>query len=44
MEKCGFRIVGTQPHDDFPPGFIGDGGQGMVLFRKDMHRSMVDIP
>ena len=40
VNKCGFHIVEflneKNPGTDMPEDFIGDGGQGMFVFRKEM--------
>ena len=40
VNKCGFHIVEflneKNPGSDMPEDFIGDGGQGMFVFRKQM--------
>lgn len=40
VNKCGFQIVEffneKNPGSDMPEDFIGDGGQGMFVFRKQM--------
>lgn len=40
VNKCGFHIVEflneKNPGLDMPEDFIGDGGQGMFVFRKQM--------
>ena len=40
VNRCGFHIVEflneKNPGADMPEDFIGDGGQGMFLFRKQM--------
>ena len=40
VNKCGFHIVEFQnkyhPAPDVPEDFIGDGGEGMFVFRKQM--------
>ena len=40
VNKCGFHIVEflneKNPQPDIPEDFIGDGGQGMFIFRKEM--------
>ena len=40
VNKCGFHIVEFQnkyhPAPDEPEDFIGDGGEGMFVFRKQM--------
>lgn len=42
VNKCGFHIVEFQNREnrllDEPESFIGDGGEGMFIFRKEMHR------
>lgn len=43
INKCGFHAVEfineKNPHDDTPDDFIGDGGEGMFVFKKtDMNR------
>ena len=40
VNKCGFHIVEflneKNPGADMPEDFIGDGGEGMFVFRKQM--------
>ncbi|MBE6051490.1 MAG: GNAT family N-acetyltransferase [Clostridium sp.] len=40
VNKCGFHIVEflneKNPETDMPEDFIGDGGQGMFIFKKEM--------
>ena len=40
VNKCGFHIVEflneKNPGEDMPEDFIGDGGEGMFVFRKQM--------
>lgn len=40
VNKCGFRIVEfineKNPGKDIPEDFIGDGGEGMFVFKKEM--------
>ena len=42
VNKCGFHIVEFlnehNPGTDEPEDFIGDGGEGMFVFQKNMHK------
>ena len=45
--KCGFYIVEFQNErnssEDIPDDFIGDGGDGMFIFRKEMKNDLREI-
>ena len=47
VNKCGFYIVEFQNErnssEDIPDDFIGDGGDGMFIFRKEMKNDLREI-